>query len=56
MGLPGYGMVAPGSPADLIVFAARGLYPLLARPATPRRFIHGEEFREAALPDFDELS
>jgi cytosine deaminase len=56
MGLPGYGMVAPGSPADMIVFSARGLYPLLARPATPRRFIHGEEFREAALPDFDELA
>jgi len=56
MGLPGYGMVAPGSPADMVVFSARGLYPLLARPATPRRFIHGEEFREAALPDFDELA
>ena len=54
MGLPGYGLVAPGSPADLIVFSARKLYSLLARPATPRRFIHGEGFREAALPDFDE--
>jgi len=54
MGLPGYGRVAPGSPADLVVFSARKLYSLLARPATPRRFIHGEEFREPVLPDFEE--
>jgi cytosine deaminase len=56
MGLPGYGMVAPGSPADMIVFSARKLYSLLARPSTPRRLIHGEEFREALLPDYDELA
>ena len=54
MGLPGYGRIAPGSPADLVVFSARKLYELLARPATPRRFIHGEEFRETALPGYDE--
>jgi cytosine deaminase len=54
MGLPGYGMVAPGSPADMVVFSARKLYSLLARPSTPRRLIHGEEFREALLPDYDE--
>jgi cytosine deaminase len=54
MGLPGYGRVAPGSPADMIVFSARKLHSLLARPSTPRRLIHGEEFREAQLPDYDE--
>ena len=54
MGLPGYGRIAPGSPADLIVFTARKLYSLLSRPATPRRLIHGEKFRETVLPDFDE--
>jgi cytosine deaminase len=54
MGLPGYGKIAPGSPADLIVFDTRKLYSLLARPSTPRRFIHGEAFRETQLPDFDE--
>jgi len=54
MGLPGYGMVAPGSPADMIVFSARKLYSLLARPSTPRRMIHGEDFREVLLPDYDE--
>jgi len=56
MGLPGYGLVAPGSPADMVVFSARRLYSLLARPSTPRRFIHGEAFREASLPDYDELA
>jgi cytosine deaminase len=54
MGLPGYGLVAPGSPADMVVFSARKLYSLLARPSTPRRLIHGEDFREALLPDYDE--
>jgi cytosine deaminase len=54
MNLPGYGKVAPGSPADMIVFSARKLNSLLARPSTPRRLIHGEGFREAALPDYDE--
>lgn len=54
MGLPGYGRIAPGSPADMIVFDARKLYSLLARPSTPRRLIRGEAFREAILPDFDE--
>jgi cytosine deaminase len=54
MGLPVHGRVAPGSPADMIVFSVRRLYSLLARPSTPRRLIHGEEFREAKLPDFDE--
>ena len=55
MGLPGFGRVAPGSPADLVVFSARKLYTLLARPSAPRRLIHGEEFREPELPDFAEM-
>ena len=54
MGLPGFGQIAPGSPADMIVFGVRKLYSLLARPGTRRRLIHGEEFREASAPDFDE--
>lgn len=54
MGLPGYGQIAPGSPADMIVFDVRKLYSLLARPGTRRRLIHGEEFREASTPDFEE--
>jgi len=55
MGLPGYGMIAPGSPADMIVFPLKKLYSLLARPYTPRRFVRGEEFREAQLPDYAEM-
>jgi len=54
MGLQGYGLIAPDSPADMVVFSARKLYSLLARPSTPRRLVHGEEFREALLPDFGE--
>ena len=54
MGLPGYGMIAPGSPADMVVFSARKLYSLLARPSIARRLVHGEEFREARLPDYGE--
>jgi cytosine deaminase len=54
LGLPGYGQVAPGSPADLIVFPVRKLYHLLARPTVARRLIHGEGFRPVVLPDFEE--
>ena len=54
MGLPGHGRVAPGSPADMVVFPARGLNQLLARPSAPRRLIHGEGFREPSLPGYDE--
>ncbi|HZZ19731.1 MAG TPA: amidohydrolase family protein [Opitutaceae bacterium] len=54
MSLPGYGMVAPGSPADMVVFPVKKLYSLLARPYSPRRLIRGEDFREVQLPDFAE--
>lgn len=55
MGLKGYGLVAPGSPAELVVFSARKLHWLLARPSLPRRMLHGEAFREPSLPDFEAL-
>jgi cytosine deaminase len=55
MGLPGYGLLAPGSPADMIVFPLKKLYSLLARPYTPRRLVRGEEFREPQLPDYAEM-
>ncbi len=54
MGLKGYGRVAPGSPADLVVFSARKLYPLLARPTVSRRYIHDETLTERAVPSYDE--
>ncbi|HEY1765503.1 MAG TPA: cytosine deaminase [Opitutaceae bacterium] len=55
MGLPGYGQIAPGSPADLVVFPHRRFHTLLSRPFAPRRLVHGEAFREAALPSYDEM-
>lgn len=56
MDLPHYGTVGPGAPADLIVTAARSFSEFLARPGAPRRLVHGEGFREAAPPDFRELT
>jgi cytosine deaminase len=56
MGLPGYGMIGPGSPADMVVFPHRRFHSLLSRPAAPRRLIHGETFREASLPSYDEMA
>jgi cytosine/creatinine deaminase len=56
MGLPGYGLIAAGSPADMIVFPVRRLQSLLARPSSPRRLIHGEGFREVLLPSYEEMA
>jgi cytosine deaminase len=54
MGLDGYGLIAPGSPADMVVFSERKLYALLARPYGPRRHIHGEDLHDRPLPRYDE--
>ena len=54
MGLKGYGRIAPGSPADMVVFPERKFSQLLARPFSPRRFIHGEALGERPLPHYDE--
>jgi cytosine deaminase len=51
----GYGTVAPGAPADLVVFPARTFNELLARPAADRRLIHGEAFRPRIVPEYAEL-
>ena len=50
----GYGTVAPGAPADLVVFPARTFNELLARPAADRRLIHGEAFRPRIVPEYAE--
>lgn len=55
MGLPGYGWIAPGSPADLVVASARTFNEFIARPGAPRRLIHHESFRDAVLPAYEEL-
>ncbi len=47
--------IAPGAPADLVLFRAASLNELLARPGTDRRLIrHGRPVRPA-LPDYSEL-
>lgn len=53
--LPGYGLIAPGSPADLVVLPAQSFNELLARPTAGRRLIRGESFRQAELPGYSEL-
>lgn len=55
LGLTDTGRVGPGARADLIVTSAVTFNELLARPAAPRRLIHGESFREVTLPSLSEL-
>jgi len=55
LGRPEFGRVAPGAPARLTVFEARGFSELLSRPAAPRRSVDGGELRALPVPDFAEL-
>ncbi len=55
VGLPTNGRIAPGSPAQLVVFDAHSFSELLSRPATPRRCIDGELVHTPRVPDFSEL-
>lgn len=55
MGLRGYGRVAPGSPATLVVTSARTFNTWLARPAAPRRIFRGSGFADLAPPAYAEL-
>ena len=54
IGRPDLGRVAPGSPAQLVIFEAHRFSELLSRPATPRRCIDGELVHSPRLPDFAE--
>jgi len=56
VGLPGRGRVAPGSPAQLVVFPARSFSEFLSRPGSGRRLVDGESIRPANPPGYDELS
>lgn len=56
MGLPDHGRIAPGAPAQLVVFAAHRFSELLSRPNAPRRCIDGEEIHTPPVPDFAELA
>lgn len=55
VGRPEFGRVAPGSPAQLVIFEARSFSELLSRPGTARRCFDGDELRTLPVPDFAEL-
>jgi cytosine deaminase len=55
MNLPEYGVIAPGSRSDLVVFAARSFSELLSVPGAPRRLLQGESFRLAQPPSYAEI-
>ena len=47
--------LAPGAPADLVIFKARGWTELLARPQADRIVLRGGEAIDRTLPDYSEL-
>jgi cytosine deaminase len=49
------GRIAVGAPADLVLFRARSMNELLARPQADRVILRGGKVLDAALPDFREL-
>jgi cytosine deaminase len=56
IGLPAVGRIAPGSPAQLVVFPARSFSEFLSRPGSKRRLVYGESVRDARPPDYEELN
>ncbi len=55
MGMPGRGMIAAGQPADLILFSARVMTELLARPQSDRVVLRDGRVLEATAPHWREL-
>jgi len=55
MGLEGFGRIAPGAPADLVVFRGRSWTELLSRPESDRIVLRDGRAIDAALPDYAEL-
>jgi cytosine deaminase len=55
MGLAGAGRLAPGLPADGIIFAARTLNEWLSRPQSDRTVMIGGKVSQTRLPDYAEL-
>jgi cytosine deaminase len=49
------GLIGPGRPADLVLFRARAMTELLARPQADRVVLRGGQVLDAALPDYREL-
>jgi len=54
-GFPDRGRIAVGAPADLVLFRARSMTELLARPQSDRIILRGGQVLNAALPDFREM-
>jgi cytosine deaminase len=55
VGRPAAGRIAPGSPAQLVITAARSFSELLSRPTGPRRCVDGELIHSPPVPDYREL-
>lgn len=55
MGVPDRDLLAPGAPADLVLFRARTWTELFARPQADRTVIRGGAILDAAPPDYREL-
>jgi cytosine/creatinine deaminase len=55
IGLPAVGHIAVGASADLLLFRARGMTELLARPQADRVVLRGGRVLDAELPDFRRL-
>ena len=54
-GFTGKGRIAIGAPADLILFRARSMTELLARPQSDRTILRAGKPLDATLPDFREM-
>jgi cytosine deaminase len=55
MGLDGLGRIAPGAPAEFILFRGRTWSELLARPESDRSVFRNGRLVEDELPDYSEL-
>jgi cytosine/creatinine deaminase len=55
MQLDGFGRLAPGAVADLVIFRGRSWTELLSRPESDRIVVRDGRAIDAALPDYAEL-
>ncbi len=54
-GFTGRGRIVVGAPADLVLFRARSMTELLARPQSDRAILRGGKLLDVSLPDFREM-
>ena len=52
---PDRGVIAPGAPADLVLFAARTFTEFLSRPQADRTVLRSGKAIDTTLPDYREL-